>query len=55
MFRILRGAGSDSALGTTELGTLREKMLNCKYNLQIFKEGLDEFSVVQGSKVRVTV
>lgn len=45
MFRMLRRTGSDSALGTTELEMLREKMLNCEYNLQIFKGGLDEFSV----------
>lgn len=55
MFRISRRTGSDSALGTTELGVLREKMLNWKYNLQFFKEGLDEFSVASRNKVRVTV
>lgn len=34
-------------LEITELEVLREKMLNCEYNLQIFicKEGLDEFCI----------
>lgn len=48
MFRILRGTGNEFVLGITELEMLREKMVNCEYNLHIFKEGLDEFCVASG-------